>query len=226
MPLIRARHQIDTHFAQIRNQWLRDSRLSLKARGLFAQLMTHEIGWEMSIESLATQNQEGRDSIRSAIRELEKFGYLIRTQKRAEHNRYGEVVYETNDPFDDQAEKPSAEKPSAEKATLKNTNIKEQQLKEKNKPENYSQLFELFWESYPRKEGKIKAAKAFEKVLKDVDFDSLLAALTNWRNHPDKKDLQFWPHATTWLNERRFEDVLRSSNADGTPRPKILGDWR
>ena len=34
MPVIRGHHSFDNHFTQIPNHWLRDSRLSFKARGL------------------------------------------------------------------------------------------------------------------------------------------------------------------------------------------------
>ena len=41
MPLIRGHHTFDDQFVQIPNAWMRDNRLSLKARGLLAQIKTH-----------------------------------------------------------------------------------------------------------------------------------------------------------------------------------------
>ena len=99
MPLIRGHHSFDDQFAQIPNAWLRDSRLSLKAIGLLAQIMTHVPGWNMSINSLSTRNNVGRDQIRTAIGELEEFGYLTREQSR-EDGRFSETIWRTSDPTD------------------------------------------------------------------------------------------------------------------------------
>jgi hypothetical protein len=80
MPLIRGHHAFDDHFTQIPNHWLRDSRLTFKARGLLGLVMSHSAGWSLSINSIAEQNQEGKDAVRSAIAELSQFGYLSREQ--------------------------------------------------------------------------------------------------------------------------------------------------
>jgi len=64
MPLVRGRHSFDDQFTQIPNAWLRDNRLSLQARGLLAQLMSHAPGWNITQESLAKANNIGRDAMR------------------------------------------------------------------------------------------------------------------------------------------------------------------
>ena len=76
MPLIRGHHSFDDHFTQIPNAWLRDSRISLGAKGLLAQLLSHSPGWRISQESLAYSNGIGRDAIRTLINELLDAGYL------------------------------------------------------------------------------------------------------------------------------------------------------
>ena len=86
MPLIRGHHSFDDHFAQIPNAWLRDSRLSLKAIGLLAQIMSHTPGWNMSIRALARANGTGQDTIKTAIMELEKHGYLTRSEKQKQND--------------------------------------------------------------------------------------------------------------------------------------------
>jgi hypothetical protein len=71
MPIIRGEHSFDAHFTQIPNAWLRDNRLSYKARGLLAELVSHTVGWEVSIQRIANNGVDGKDSIGSAIQELE-----------------------------------------------------------------------------------------------------------------------------------------------------------
>ena len=68
--------------------------------------------------------------------------------------------------------------------------------------------FEQFWRCYPRKEGKQKAREAFRKV--DVDVGVLMDAVEQQKKSEQwrKNSGQFIPHASTWLNGRRWEDQM------------------
>jgi hypothetical protein len=59
---------------------LQDDRLSFRARGLLAYLLSLPDGWQTDSTKLARVAREGRDAIRAALRELEQCGYLIRTR--------------------------------------------------------------------------------------------------------------------------------------------------
>jgi hypothetical protein len=200
MPLVRGHHSFDNHYTQIPNQWLRDPRLSFKARGLIALVMSHSQGWSLSINSLAEQNQEGKDAIRSAINELEKFGYLTRSQVN-EGGRFGESVWYTHDP----ADLPMTENPTTENPTPKNNIIKEEQVKN-----NTDDLFEEFWTAYPRKLDKAKAFRAFKSALKRASFEDLLAGVLLYRNDP-KRDPEFTKYPATWLNSDAWENTHEPS---------------
>jgi hypothetical protein len=64
-------------FAQIPNAALRDERLSYKARGIHANLLSNsDDGWSETAESLAEKSPDGRDACRSGLRELAKYGYV------------------------------------------------------------------------------------------------------------------------------------------------------
>ena len=62
--------------------YLRDSRLSLKAKGLLTQLFTYSHGSDFTIEEVKYYTKDSTKSIRSAIRELEQTNYLERKQER------------------------------------------------------------------------------------------------------------------------------------------------
>lgn len=70
--------------------------------------------------------------------------------------------------------------------------------------------FDRFWEAYPRKVGKGAARKAFDRAvpkLKSADREPLLTLLTALdRVRPTWDDPDFIPHASTWLNEERWDD--------------------
>jgi hypothetical protein len=224
MPVIRGHHVFDDKYAQIPNDWLRDSRLSLKAIGLLAQLMTHSPGWNVSIRTLALSNKVSRDQITAAIKELEQYGYINRSQER-DGSRFAEAVYTTRDPYTDAelsaAELPLTENSATENPTTKNTITKEQQSKEKHIKNEYEESFELFWKAYPRKENKPKAAKEFAKLLGEKDL--LMKQLQVWLNHPAKADRGYWPHAERWLRDCRFNDELPPM--PGQTSRNIVGDF-
>ena len=74
-----------------------------------------------------------------------------------------------------------------------------------------AELFSRFWKLYPRKVGKDKAEKAWAKIkLTQALFDEIIAALAKHSVTPGwtKDNGQFIPHASTWLNGKRWEDEV------------------
>lgn len=127
MPLIRGHHSFDDHYTQVPNSWLRDRRLSYRATGILAEIMSHKVGWNIGMRTLANRAKEGIDAIRSAVNELEEFGYLKRYQTR-EGTAFGEVIWETCDPSfpvdSPSSGFPSTGNPSSENPITKNNIIK------------------------------------------------------------------------------------------------------
>jgi len=99
MAITRNALSFEKNFTQIPNAWIRDKTLTRKSRGLLAEILSHRVGWKISVASLQTSGVEGRDSIRSAIAELENAGYLERIQNR-DGGRFAEVDYRLVDPTD------------------------------------------------------------------------------------------------------------------------------
>ncbi len=65
--------------------------------------------------------------------------------------------------------------------------------------------FEIFWSDYPRKTAKPAAIKAYRAALKrKVTHDAIMVGLRRFvASGPDP---QYTPHASTWLNQDRFND--------------------
>lgn len=69
--------------------------------------------------------------------------------------------------------------------------------------------FDHFWNLYPKKVGKAKAMKVWEKIKPDmILFASIEESLQRAKRSPDwiKSAGQFIPHPSVWLNGRRWED--------------------
>lgn len=78
-------------------------------------------------------------------------------------------------------------------------------------PVDRAEMFSRFWKLYPRKVGKDKAEKAWAKLKLTADlFDTIVSALAKHRQLPSwtKDNGQFIPHASTWLNGKRWEDEI------------------
>lgn len=89
---------IGKHFVQICNKAARDKRLSRKARGFLVELLSHQDGYGVSVQSLVANGPEGYKAVYSGLQELEKFGYLTRTQIRDQETKYfGQVIYQVTD---------------------------------------------------------------------------------------------------------------------------------
>lgn len=148
----------------------------------------------MSINILAAQNLEGKDSIRSAIKELETFGYLTRGQEN--EGRFGEAIWYTSDP----SENPMTENPTTVNPTTKNNILKEDQLTKKLPQAELEGEFEEFWSIYPRKVDKLAARKAYAKAVGEFGSTTVLAGARRMANDPNLPPKQFIPYPATWLN--------------------------
>lgn len=210
MPIVRGRHRFDGHFTQIPNAWLRDYRLSYKARGLLAEILSHSAGFMISRERLARLGKDGRDSISSAIAELEACGYLSRKQNRLPDGRLAETVWTTKDPeLEPLEENPLTAEPTTAEPHLKNTDLKNTEIK--NNSRLSAEEFALFWTPYPRKVGRAAAEKMLAKILRDSEDRSELLRLIadgayRIANDPNLPPKQFVPYPATWLGREGWLD--------------------
>ncbi len=87
----------------------------------------------------------------------------------------------------------------------------------------YPKEFLEWWDLYPRNDGsKKKAFEAWVKAQPLIDQDDLVTATKMFARSCHGKDKTFIAHATTWLNQRRWETV-QEAQAISTNRNQLAG---
>ncbi|MBR4744479.1 MAG: helix-turn-helix domain-containing protein [Oscillospiraceae bacterium] len=95
MPIYRAEKNKD--YTIMSNAHLKDTRLSLKAKGLLSYMLSLPDDWKFSTRGLVAHCREGTDSVRVALKELEAAGYLHRTRIRSGNGSFTEEKWEIHE---------------------------------------------------------------------------------------------------------------------------------
>lgn len=204
-------------FTIVDNTALKDKNLSLKARGLLITMLSLPDNWDFSEKGLcAILEKDGQSSIRSGLKELEEYGYLVRTRERDQHGKISNVAWTIYDyPH---LENPSMVNPSLDNRLQLNTkrsstdesrNKEYISAKPKRNRAEYSELFERFWSAYPKKVAKGTAAKAFKKAKVDESLLQDILKALEWQRETKQwkaEGGQYIPNPATYLNGRRWED--------------------
>ena len=219
MSIIRAPRP-EANFYMLNKSISEDGRLSWAARGLLVFLLGKPDHWAVSVTHLRNETAKsskptGRDGVYGLLQELIAAGYVERRQDRAESGLLGETHYVVSEtpltalPY---PVEPLPAQPYPANPTLVSIEGK-QGMKGVRTDSRESELvdFERFWSLYPRKVSKADAKKAWAKIKVTADlFDLMAKALAAWTVSADwtKDGGQFIPHASTWLNGKRWEDEL------------------
>lgn len=102
-------------FTIMSNTHFKERGMSLKAKGLLSLMLSLPDDWNYNIKGLCALSKDGKDSVMSALAELEQFGYLSRTREIDSKGRFSGVRY-------DIFETPQQENPIVEKQDSVNPN--------------------------------------------------------------------------------------------------------
>lgn len=219
------------NFSILSNAMLRDTRLTFKARGLLAYMLSHAGRWNMTVKSVATINGVGQDQVRSALSELEALGYARRERARNDDGTLGGVDWFISDaptPGFPALDKPTQDNTDLKKINIKKTKTKEaqalsapvgdalfagenmQDVQAGKKPE-YTAEFEEIWELYGNSRNKKQAFNAYRSARKKHSHGDLMGFVR--RFHAGRRREQkagvfvaTLPYFATFLNGERWED--------------------
>lgn len=106
------------------NHHLRDTGLSLKSKGLLSMMLSLPEDWNYTTRGLAKICKEGTDSIGSALKELERAGYIVRNRLRDSKGKIVDVeyvIYET--PHPPEPDGPCEDEPDTEHPDTENPDM-------------------------------------------------------------------------------------------------------
>jgi len=109
------------------NHHLRNTALSLKAKGLLSLMLSLPENWDYTTKGLARICRDGVDSICATVKELEEHGYIIRERIRNPKGQLTTIEYtileQPKPPLPEQ-EKPERENPVLDNPILGEPNRK------------------------------------------------------------------------------------------------------
>ena len=100
------------------NHHLRNTSLSLKAKGLLSLMLSLPDNWDYTTKGLASICKDGIDSICSAVKELEQHGYIVRERVRNDKGQLTTIEYTILE--QPETTLPEQEKPERENPVLDN----------------------------------------------------------------------------------------------------------
>ena len=137
-----------SNFTVVSNDILMNNFMSMKATCLLLKMLGRPDNWDYTINGMKTFCKEGRDAIRSALQELEYFGYLERRKVRDARGRYTDIEYIIyEEPISSppqsgypESENPSLENPSSENPTVINKDINKNRKNKKRTQQNIDSI--------------------------------------------------------------------------------------
>lgn len=197
------------NYTVISNTHLKEKEMSLKAKGLLTLMLSLPDEWDYSINGLVAICKENQTSVRSALNELEQFGYLIRQRKQDDK---GKFCYEYNIYEYPQTENPHTDNPHTDNHTQLNTKeliTKQLITKQSSTKDIYISEFEELWSLYPNKKGKDKALDCYIKARnKGVEFETVKQGILDYSKECEikEREKQYIKHGSTWFNNSGWND--------------------
>ena len=111
------------NYSVIANYHFKEKEMSLKSKGLLSLMLSLPDTWQYSISGLTKLSKDGKDSVMSALTELEEFGYLTRTRMINDKGQFAGVEYNIFE--QPQPKEPVSANQNSEKSNEDNSNAEE-----------------------------------------------------------------------------------------------------
>lgn len=152
------------NFTVMSNYHFKEKKMSLKAKGMLSLMLSLPEDWDYTVAGLVTLSSDGKDGVNSALKELERFGYLTRRRMTNSKGQFAGMEYNI---FEQPQENPVAEKPIQDNPTQENP------MQEKQPQLNTYSIKDLFNQLYnelsTNDEELIEAYKDYIQMRNEMD---------------------------------------------------------
>ncbi|EJQ55142.1 DnaD domain protein [Bacillus mycoides] len=127
----------DKNYTTINNTGLRDERLTWKAKGILAYILSLPDDWVFYMEEVATHAKDKLDSLKSGMKELKEHGYVKRFPVKDEKGkiiRWETIIYEIPQGEYPLVENPQVGKPLVDEPQVENPMLLSTKELSTNKP--------------------------------------------------------------------------------------------
>lgn len=205
------------NYTTINNTGLRDERLSWKAKGILAYILSLPDDWVFYMEEIATHAKDKISSLYSGMKELKKYGYVKRFPIKDEKGKiikWETIVYEVpqeENPHVEipQMDIPHVENPHIENQTLLSTNNLLSTNKQNTNKQSSSSIFSFYENNFGILNSFI--AESISQWVNDTNEELVQAAMERALKQQKK-----WNYAEgilkQWVNKniRTLADVNAS----------------
>ncbi|WP_241966061.1 helix-turn-helix domain-containing protein [Staphylococcus kloosii] len=198
------------NFVTVHKDFIHDDNISWKAKGILLYLLSRPDDWQIYETELINHTSDGRDSLRTGIKELEKVGYIKRERKRDKNGQlreYEYMVYEHSDHIGNSyvGKTYVGETYVGKSNTTNNDSTNNDST---NNDSNTSatkvtqEQFDQWWNLYDKKLDKKKAFSLFKSALKEHDFETIMNGTKDYLK--TITDKQYQKHPKTFLNNESY----------------------
>lgn len=198
------RRSKNRNYSVICNEVFKDKSLSLKAKGLYAVIMSLPDEWDFSMRGICELSKENYTAVNNAFKELEAARYC----KRCRTTQNGRITGYEYFFFENKVTEPCLEF-AKDEALNDGTTEAKQPKEETKKPKEEETPYEDFYKLYPLKKSRQLVERAWKK-LKEEDRRKAIEALPSYIADCVREQRSF-KHPSTYLNQRTWEDDFTTS---------------
>ena len=195
----------NSNYVSMNKTHFKEKGMSLKAKGLLSEMLSLPDNWDYSIKGLVAINKESESAIKSTLKELKYFKYLIIRKKLPNETNSGKIEYIYDiyeEPQKQEGEKQEDENQPLENQPLENQEV-ENQVQYNNIILNNNKLNNKY-NIY----GEFKNVKLSDIEYKKLEEKNLLPYIERLSSYIASKGKKYKSHYATILNWSRKNNEI------------------
>lgn len=214
---------MESNFTVVPNKLIFNRALSMKEKGILVVMFGLPDDWRFSIRGLATLNNDGVEATASALKSLERQGYLKREQLFDENGRFSGVayhIYGESQNVDTSSFGPRTGKGNTENCQLLNTNISSTNKLNTNIRKE-SRPLKKCYDNFKSKINEFRKKARSQKQQRIEENEQLKEEYSNCNQTQANQDLKYVDESNQQLSEE-YQNCNQTLNCQKVEGHKTL----